>query len=36
MNEKASINSIYTNLWAPTAGSTYYKVWLSCSSVSTT
>jgi len=33
MNEKTSINSIYPNLWAQQQ--VYYKVWLSCSSMST-
>jgi len=32
--KKTPINSIYPNLWAPTA--VHYRVWLSCSSVSTT
>jgi len=30
MNEKTSVNFIYSNLWASTAG--LYKIWLSCSS----
>jgi len=33
MNEKTSINAINPNLWVPTE--VYYRVWLSCSNVST-